>query len=112
MQALKLANDLFPGLRDGSKQCTIRAGRRDIQIGPLLFESTDLVDGESLKQEVFVTEIRYTFLGLITDEIAQMDGCPTADELESVMHRFYPDLSLGDVVTVIIFEIPRGQYAY
>lgn len=105
MQTLKLANDLFPGFEDETKRCTIRAGRRDIEVGPLLFESTQPVNGKFLKQKVFVTEIRYTMFGLISDEIAQMDGCPTSEVLKLSMRRFYPHLISSDTMTIVIFDI-------
>lgn len=105
MQTLKLANDLFPGLKDGTKRCTVRAGRRDIELGPLLFISSTLEEGgDHLKEKVFVTEVRYTMFGLLTDEIADMDGGVTAEELRAAMYRFYPNLISSSEITIVIFE--------
>jgi len=118
MQTLKLVNDLFGGLSNGSKRCTIRAGRRDVQIGPLLFESTDAIyglnsyglqDGEFLTQKVFVTEIRYTMFGLLTDEIARLDGANSAEELKRAMYRFYPHLIASDEITIVFFDVMEQE---
>jgi hypothetical protein len=107
MQKLKLANDLFPGFEQGTKRCTVRAGRRDIKLGPLIFESTDLVGDPpaTLCQKVFVTEVRYTMFGLLSDEVAFLDGGVTAEELKRAMYRFYPHLISSDEITIVFFDL-------
>jgi len=105
-QTLKLANELFEDLRGGIKKCTVRAGKRDVSLGPLIFESTDPVDDDSvfLFQEVNITEVRYTTLKYLSDEVAQMDGAADAVELLGSLRNFYPDLDLNDEITIIIFN--------
>ncbi len=101
MQTLKLANDLFPGLRDGSKRITIRTGRRDIVLGLLAFEPVNEDDGPP--HVVNVTSVRYTLMHYITDAEAQADGAADWRSLLTAMHRFYPDITETSVVTVIEF---------
>ena len=101
MQTLKLADDLFPGLRDRRKKATIRVGHRDIALGPLTFEAAN---GGFADEEVTVHTVTTTTFDQLTDEHAQMDGCARADELRAALKRFYPDLAPGKPVTVIEFD--------
>src|ERR1700726_891184 len=87
-QTLKLADDLFPGLKKRRKKATIRLGKRDILPGALTFEATN---GSYADEEVEVIRVSYLFFAGLTDVDAAMDGCSTADELRAALKRFYPD---------------------
>ncbi|TJW14443.1 MAG: ASCH domain-containing protein [Mesorhizobium sp.] len=98
---LKLADDLFPGLLNGEKTCTIRSGRRDIQLGPLVFES---VSGELNQVTVEVISVIYMRAGDIPDDLARADGARDGTELLDAMKRFYPDLKSESEITAVIFH--------
>lgn len=106
MQTLKLANDLWSDLTLG-KRVTVRAGRRDIQLGPLRLESTepDFEIGEHLQEVVEVVEVRYKRLRDLTDLEAEEDGATDADELRDVLRRFYPNLRPDDEITLVYFQM-------
>lgn len=101
MQVLKLADDLFPGLLDGTKRCTIRAGRRDIKLEPLQFVPTNNTVEPVI---VDVLEVRYLRSRYIDDQLAWADGANGADALRQALTRFYPDLGPDGEVTVVLFE--------
>jgi hypothetical protein len=69
MQSLKLALDLFPGLDTGEKTCTIRKGKRDIDLGPLLLASPC----GNQSREVYVYEVRVKTLHNLTQDEAYAD---------------------------------------
>jgi len=100
MQTLKLAPDLFHGIDIGEKTCTIRKGKRDINLGPLLLEATEGSD----TREVFVYEVRIKTLHNLTQDEAYCDGRVTTSQLKEAMKRFYPDITPEDIITVIFFE--------
>lgn len=101
VQELKLADDLFPGLISGDKRVTIRAGDRDIKLGRLVFTS---VDGGYDPVPVEVFTVMKCFMWAVTDEVAQVDGADTAEELLEGMKRFYPDLDWDSIVTVVFYK--------
>jgi hypothetical protein len=102
-QALILANDLFAGLNDGGKRLTIRTGRRDIQLGRLVFRPSK--PSKKIKPvNVSVCEVRYKRLEAITDEEAVQDGFADALSVLDGMRRFYPDIRPEDEVTLVYFD--------
>lgn len=100
MQSLKLAPDLFLGIDTGEKTCTVRKGKRDIELGPLLLEST----GGNDSREVYVHEVRLKTFYNISPEEAHADGGVSVGVLKEAMKRFYPDIKDEDPVTIIFFE--------
>lgn len=102
IQELKLANNLFAGLHDGGKRVTIRRGRRDIQLGALVF-SPVAADGTK-PVRVEVTEVRYKRLKSVTNKEAQSDGFLDAKDMRKGMKKYYPGLKVAETVTFIIFE--------
>jgi hypothetical protein len=100
-QKLKLADNLFAGLRDGSKRCTIRAGYRDIRPGFLEFESAS---GSVDPYTVLVTEVRLKTAEFMTDEEANADGFLSVIELFEGLLHYYPDITPDSGVTIIFFE--------
>jgi hypothetical protein len=105
MQHLKLADDLFEGIYDGSKTTTIRAGWRTVDLGPLRFIPTSGADHSAL---VNVKRISYCRAKDITDEQARADGARDAREIVLALQRFYPDLDDKTCVTVIEFDNHYG----
>jgi hypothetical protein len=103
-QQLLLANDLFPALKNGGKRVTIRKGRRDIQLGKLLFSPT-IPDKKLKGVKVNVIEVRYKRIRDVTEDEAKGDGFWDSEDMYQGMKRFYPDLKRTDEVTFIIFTI-------
>jgi len=101
MQTLKLADDLFPKIGDGSKSINIRRGRRDIQLGKLIFEG---VEDETLQEEVEVVEVRYVRIYGVEDYICEMNDFDNWVDFYQGMKRFYPDLDVSEECTIIFFE--------
>jgi hypothetical protein len=105
MQSLQLANDLWGDLHLG-RRITVRAGRRDIRLGPLMLEST-LPDaaGQHLREIVDVTEVRHKRFRDLTDTEAEDDGATDADEMREALRRFYPALGPDDEITLVCFKM-------
>lgn len=99
MQKLMLAEDVFDALVDG-KDVTIRKGRRDIQLGELLFESVD----EHRKQIVNVKMVVYCNLDFIPEDFVWSDGFDSHEDMEEKMKRFYPDITADTECTVVVFD--------
>jgi|ERR1035438_3696367 hypothetical protein len=102
MQTIKLADDLFPGLADGSKTVTLRKGYRDIKPGPMMIESTS---GELPTVEVDVMEVRFKRMFDLTAEEAAADGFESLDSVIPLMQRFYPDFNENSEITLIYFAM-------
>ena len=101
MQELKLANDLFWGVFDGSKKATIRLGKRDITLGTLAFEAaTDGGWGIIVK----VTKVTHKKLSELTDEESRLDGASNAAEMAEAMKAFYPNITTDSDITIIEFD--------
>lgn len=101
-QIMILADDLYPDVIDGRKTCTVRAGKRLIDLGPMRFESAS---GTLPPINVNVYSVSYMYAGAIPDDVAQRDGANNGLDLFNALHRFYPDLELSDVVTVVDFVL-------
>jgi hypothetical protein len=98
MQKLLLAEDVFDALETG-KKTTIRKGRSDIQLGELLFEST-----ETKRQEVVnVLNVHYCRLSNVYIGDLQNDGFKDHHDMWGQMKSFYPDITFDDEVTTIKF---------
>lgn len=98
MQKLTLFEDIFDALEQG-KLCTIRKGRRDIQLGDLLFESIETMRPEIVQVEI----VYYCRLDKVAIEDLQNDGFKDHQDLCEKMKRFYPDITPEDEVTVVKF---------
>lgn len=64
MQSLALADHLFADVNEGIKTATILAGRRDIELGPLVMNS---ICGP-MAARVNITDVRHKKFKDITDE--------------------------------------------
>ena len=103
---LMIADDLIPSLKSGKKTCTIRKGKRDIDLGDMFFKAVN--SGEVLK--VNVTEVLHKTADQMTDDEAKLDGlngAKTAAEMIIFMKRFYPDFESSTEITVIKYEPPK-----
>lgn len=100
MQKLTLYEDIFDALALG-KRTTIRKGRRNIELGELLFESTEA------KRQKVVEVINVYCVSLDKVELADLknDGFKDHQDMWEQMQRFYPGIGLKDLVTVVIFNV-------
>jgi hypothetical protein len=101
-QKLLLADDLMPLVRSRDKRVTVRAGNRDIKLGPLVLESTQGTEGACV---VTVTRVSVSPLRLIPGW-ALAGGQRTVQavaEEQQILQRYYPDITLMSEVTAIEF---------
>lgn len=99
MQKLTLYEDIFDALEKG-KLTTIRKGRRNVELGELLFESTE----KGRQKIVDVVMVYYTRLENVNTEDLENDGFKDHHDMWVKMQRFYPDIGLDDEVTVVKFN--------
>ncbi|WP_107040133.1 ASCH domain-containing protein [Brumimicrobium mesophilum] len=99
MQKLILHEDIFDALNQG-KITTIRKGRRKIELGKLMFESSD----EDRQKIVEVVSFYYAKLEDVNTEDLENDGFKDHQDMWEKMQRFYPDIGLEDEVTVVKFS--------
>lgn len=99
MQELKLADDLLAGLKSGRKTCTIRAGKRDITCGLLVFSGVDSWEDVA----VMVANVAHKKLAELTDAEAQLDGAESAEGMAETLKRFYPTIDPDSDITVVEF---------
>jgi hypothetical protein len=102
LQFLKLDDDLLLAIIGGDgERVTVRKGRRDIQLGRLLFVgATD----EGLRYVVEVTEVRYLRIVNVDDDVIKAEGFDNWVALYNGMKFYYPDLEPIDECTVVYFE--------
>jgi len=100
LEKLIFAEDIFDNLFKG-KVCTIRQGRRDVELGDLLCESLE----EHRLKTVNVIMVIYCSLQDIPDEFVENDGYLEHYDMLAKMRRFYPDIELTTECSVIIFEV-------
>lgn len=100
MQELKLADDLFVSLFEGSKRATVRAGKREIAKGSLAFEAASGGWGVIVN----VTDVRHKKLSQLTEQEAAAEGAESAAHLANALKRFYPNLTPDSDITVVLFD--------
>lgn len=99
-QVLRLRPEFFDDVRQGKKRSTIRAGRGNLKVGPLILQSKfDILTVE-------LTEVIYKKFGELTQEDARADGFATLEELRKTLKQFYPNLHQNSIVTLIHFQLP------
>jgi hypothetical protein len=101
VQTLPLEDELLRKVADGTKRGTIRLGRRDVELGPLLLEPTS---GTGWAVTVAVQRVAFCLVGDLTDADAIIDGCPSRAALVENLTRFYPHVTDSDTATVISFH--------
>lgn len=97
-QVLRLRPEFFDGIRQGKKHSTIRAGRRNLNPGPLILQSKF----DALT--VDLTEVIYKKFGELTQNDAYSDGFATLEELQKTLKQFYPNLNENSIITVVHFQ--------
>ena len=102
LQSLLLDDDLLLAIIGGDgERVTVRKGRRDIQLGRLLFIGSK---DETLRYEVEVSEVRYVQIINVGNDVIEAEGFDNWHDFYEDMKKFYPDLDVTDEVTVIYFE--------
>ena|SRR5690554_4329360 len=99
MQKLTLYEDIFDALENG-KRTTIRKDRQKIELGKLMFESSD----EDRQKIVEVVSFYYSKLEDVDIEDLENDGFKNHQDMWEKMQRFYPGIKLDNEVTVIKFR--------
>lgn len=89
MQTLDLSSPLYGVVRDHGKRHTIRLGRRDIKLGPLVFTSSE---GD------LVVEV-YMVIYLCVKDLSEVGI--RGHQLK----RFYPEITDDDEVTLVKFDL-------
>ncbi len=103
MQEMKLASHLMPFVPLGIKQMTIRKGARQITVGDgLTFVNAEDPDDTC---EVFVVGAELRQLKMVPDSVAQEDGFEHMPDLYEGLKKFYPDITLEDIVTIVRFTV-------
>ena len=101
LQSLKLADDLFAQLDDGTKQVSIRLGHKKLQPGPLRLVGAC---NPALERIVQVLEVRYARLCDLQEADLQAYPVHKVSELAPSLKRHYPDIQDASEITYIRFE--------
>jgi len=101
--SLRLKPELLEAVRCGRKTSTIRAGRKNVEQGPLVLESAQST------LLVRITRVTYKRFKSLTDEDARKDGYSGVDLLEKELHSIYPALGNNSFLTQIEFEQVSGD---
>jgi ABC-type ATPase with predicted acetyltransferase domain len=103
--SLRLRPEFLKSVMCGRKSTTIRVGRKNIEQGLLVLESTQT----SLL--VRVTRVTCKRFKSLTDEDARKDGYSSVDQLEKELRSIYPRLGSNSFLTQIEFEQVNGDGA-
>lgn len=99
-QTLQLADSLFITLRSGRGSVTIRTGKRDVSLGPLVFVGAE---DANLMKLVNVISVEHLVFSSIRQRDLEKDGFRDHADALAVMQLFYADLTMESPVTVIRF---------
>ena len=99
-QKLLMTEGVFDALTDG-KRVTIRKGRRNIQLGDIIFESTEI----KRIQKADIIYVMYSLLKNIPIDAIENDGFNSVEEMLDGMKGFYPDITLDSECTIVYFDI-------
>jgi uncharacterized protein YqfB (UPF0267 family) len=83
----------------GKKTTTVRRGQRSIRPGPAL-----LCFGDQSELAGVVTAITSTTVRSLDDADALRDGFANRQELLAALRQHYPDLTIGEPVTILEFK--------
>jgi len=97
-QHLDLKEEYMDLVRTRKKTSTIRAGRRNIELG------MSTIGNNGNVAHVLVTKVSYTFFDLLKHVDAVRDGFNSMSELEGVLLTIYPGIKGNNEVTIIEFE--------
>lgn len=102
-QMLTLDDDLLLAIIGGDgERVTVRNGRRDIELEPLVFVGAR---DSGLRYIVEVIEVRYLKAYDIPEDVIKAEGFDNWTNFYNDMKRFYPDMDLTDECTVVFFQI-------
>ena len=96
MQTLKLEDSRMLKVLEGKKQQTVRLGKREIELGPLLLEATNKTTDNVVCDVYQVTYTRLKHVDLPEDY-------DTLDNFYNTMKSIYPEITPESLVTVIKF---------
>ena len=96
---LKMASDLMPSVKNGTKRITVRTGIRDIMLHKtLLIENAENAeDTHTVVPKVIV----FSTLGKIPLNFLLEDGFESHQDAVEKMKRFYPNITLFSDITAI-----------
>ena len=101
-QMLNLDDDLLLAIIGGDgERVTVRKGRRDIELGTLLFVGAR---DSGLRFIVTVIEVRYVRVVDVDDNVIDAEGFDNWTDFYNGMKKYYPDLDVSDECTVVYFE--------
>jgi ABC-type lipoprotein export system ATPase subunit/GNAT superfamily N-acetyltransferase len=103
LPCLRVFPELLAAIKDGTKQATVRRGRRIFEPGLLLLTSGD--DTVAVR----VTASMQKRFAELTDEDAHADGVANIEKLRNALHSIYPGLGERDTITVVHFEPLCGE---
>lgn len=95
---LRLSPEFVTAIQKGQKTTTIRIGKRQIEQGLLVFESSGC---NILVRVVDIVEKTFSRLN---DHDAQRDGMQNIEELKETLKKFYPKIGPRSRVSIIYFE--------
>ena len=108
---LHFAAEFVPEILAGRKRATTRLVSREPHLGRL--QQGDRVCGTSNAGESFaslaITGVETRRFGAIDDELAAIEGLPTAAALQETLLRFYPRLRPRDQLVVLHFEVVDSE---
>ena len=100
MNEIKIAKQYVPLVLAGQKESTIRAGKRDYELGPAA-----LILPDFNRINIEITAILVERYGTLDDEDAWADGFRNLSELRAELRRFYPDLAAESIITIVYFAL-------
>jgi hypothetical protein len=101
MLTLDLDPIFLDSVLSGSKTSTIRRGRRSVVLGP----ATLRCGNRALS--INIREAQVIAAGSLSNDQAMSDGFSSVESLWGALRRYYPELSPGDEVTVIRYELEQ-----
>lgn len=101
MKFLVIADDLVAPTNAGLKKNTIRAGKRDIDVGTLELRSSS---GTHPVIVVEVTEVSFKRAREVTASEVRANGFVDHDDMLAGMKRFYPTFGPESEVTVVTWR--------
>lgn len=102
MQAISLAADRFDKAVQGLKSTTIRHGRREFALGPMLLTCTNDARQRRLGT---IQSVTYKSWHELDINDARDNGYDTVDTLHHHLREFYPQAQNDDTMTIIAFQI-------
>jgi len=101
LQGLLIAGEkMKASVLDGTKRITIREGHRDYTEGPVLI-GCHILNWATIRN---IISVKYTTLGVVTQEEYQADGFETKSEMLDGLIKFYPTINWESPVTILTWN--------